>query len=244
METETTTPTIPAKLAAKLAKARKAAKGVEKKGRNDHHKYDYARAEDVVREAERVLQEEGVLLLPEVVEVVESRPENGGLIVQAHLLYHVVDAETGEGFQRAWIGYGHDKPGDKAIYKAITGGDKYFLAKLLGIPFGQDPEDEGASNGGNGQQQPQPKRSELPKAKVDEIVDAFKTVGADFGKVKLLLGSVGVPAPRTSRADSILKSIREGLTVEKADQLLGLIQREADRASADAEQNGGGSDGE
>lgn len=134
----------PGALTAKLAKARSAIHGIEKKGRNRQQGYDYVRAEDVVREAERVLGENGVLVLPGVGAVQEERVKTKGggeaLLVQVTLDYQVIDAESGESFSKPWVGYGYDTPGDKAIYKALTGANKYFLAALLGISFGDDPE--------------------------------------------------------------------------------------------------------
>ena len=59
--------------------------------------------------------------------------------------FEIRDVDSGESFTLPWIGYGHDKPGDKAIYKGITGAKKYFLASLLEIPFvGADPEQDAA----------------------------------------------------------------------------------------------------
>ena len=134
-------------LAAKLAKARSAVQGIEKKGRNQKQGYDYVRAEDVVREAERVLGEQGVLVLPGISAITEERVKTakGGeaLLIRVDLDYEVIDSASGEAISKPWVGYGYDAPGDKAIYKAITGAGKYFLAALLGISFGDDPEDGG-----------------------------------------------------------------------------------------------------
>lgn len=131
-------------LAAKLALARKKASTVEKKGRNTQQNYDYVKAEDVLREAESAMEEAGLVVVPSIESVIETHLEtsngNNALMVQTQLIYRIIDAESGEYLERPWIGYGYDAPGDKAIYKAITGAGKYFLAGLLGIPFGDDPE--------------------------------------------------------------------------------------------------------
>ena len=50
----------------KLDAARKAAKAIEKHGRNEGDEYSFARAEDLVEEAKRCLSERGLLVLPAV----------------------------------------------------------------------------------------------------------------------------------------------------------------------------------
>ena len=137
-------------LAVKLAKARSAVQGIEKKGRNRQQGYDYVRAEDVVIAAEKALGENSILVLPGVGMVKEERikTKQGGeaLLVQVTLDYQVLDAESGESISKPWVGYGYDTPGDKAIYKALTGANKYFLAALLGISFGDDPEADASTD--------------------------------------------------------------------------------------------------
>jgi hypothetical protein len=54
-----------------------------------------------------------------------------------------MDAETGESITTAMEGEGQD-PGDKAIYKAVSGTQKYVLLKFFMLASGDDPEaDEG-----------------------------------------------------------------------------------------------------
>jgi hypothetical protein len=130
---------IPKGLAEKLRNARNAAKAIEKKGRSDGG-YDFVRAVDVADEARRLLKGRGIVVIPSV-ESVEIKMGKSGVLVHAHLTFEVVLAKSGESVTKNWIGSGFDYPGDKALYKAITGGTKYFYANLLGIPFGVDPEE-------------------------------------------------------------------------------------------------------
>lgn len=127
----------------KLFLARKAAEAIEKKGENETFHYTYARAEDVLKEAQRVLEKQGVLIIPSI-ESVEFKMGKSGTLALVSMTFEVVDTKGGESFTKPWAGTGFDWPGDKAVYAAITGGTKYFLASLLGIPFGVDPEDEPA----------------------------------------------------------------------------------------------------
>lgn len=133
----------PKALFKKLGAARKAVEPVEKKGRNGGSDgYDYVEAVHVVEEANRVLMNRGILILPSV-DSAEQTYGKSGVLVKAHLSFLIIDTASGESIERSWIGYGFDFPGDKAIYRAITGATKYFLAGLLAIPFvGRDPEDD------------------------------------------------------------------------------------------------------
>jgi len=55
--------------------------------------------------------------------------------------YALIDIESGEKLEGKFIGFGND-PGDKGIYKAITGAIKYILTSTFLIPTGDDPEDD------------------------------------------------------------------------------------------------------
>lgn len=127
----------------KLFLAGRAAQAVEKNGLSDDGGFKFVRAADVMAEATRVLEKQGVVVIPSV-EDVELRFGRAGAIAKVSLTFEVCDTKTEETITKAWVGTGFDKPGDKAAYKAITGGTKYFLASLLGIPFGTDPEEDAA----------------------------------------------------------------------------------------------------
>jgi ERF superfamily len=127
------------KLYAKLFEARKAAEPVKKEGESEQG-YFFARFEHVLDEADKRLQEQAVLIVPQVVSEELKFSRNGFAIATVVMEFDVVDTKDGGKITRRWSGTGHDEPGDKALFKAQTGCEKYFLAKLLGIPFGTDPE--------------------------------------------------------------------------------------------------------
>lgn len=131
-------PIFPPKLAAKLAAARANVNGVPKKGEAEEG-YEFVQAVDVAIEARRVLNEHGILTIPSV-KSLDLKIGQIGFVVHAALAFKVVDVDSGQYEWVDWAGAGHDKPGDKALYMAITGGTKYFRAWLLEIPFGVDPE--------------------------------------------------------------------------------------------------------
>lgn len=125
----------------KLFLARKAAEAVPKRGYNLEGEYFFARFEDVMAEASKQLEKRGIVVIPQMVdeELIIGRT---GVIAKAVIEYEVADTETEESLKLRWAGTGHDEPGDKALFKATTGTSKYFLASLLGIPFGTDPEED------------------------------------------------------------------------------------------------------
>jgi hypothetical protein len=129
------------KLYRKLFAARKEAEAVAKHGVSESGDYSFARYEDVLAEASEKLEEQGILILPEVPEE-ELILGREGVLAKVVIEYTVIDTEGWGELKRRWVGTGLDKPGDKAVYKATTGTNKYFLANLLGIPFGTDPEAE------------------------------------------------------------------------------------------------------
>lgn len=127
----------------KLFLAGKAAQAVEKAGDGDGFKY--AKAEDVLAEASRVLEKQGILVLPSV-DGVDLKFGRSGCLATVSMTFEVCDTKTGETLDKSWIGTGWDHPGDKAAYAAQTGARKYFMGSLLGIPFGTDPEEDVGSS--------------------------------------------------------------------------------------------------
>jgi hypothetical protein len=118
---------------------------VAKGGRNTHQNYDYVRAEDVIRDASRVLARAGLVAVTDgyELELREGKTKNGtrSLEVTARGTLRIVDPDSGDEAHFPIIGTGTDSPGDKAIYKAITGGLKYAWQAALTLAFGDDPED-------------------------------------------------------------------------------------------------------
>jgi hypothetical protein len=129
----------PQTLRRKLFLARRAAEAVAKNGHSTEGDFSFARFEDVLAEASKQLEKRDILYVPSMIdeELVIGRQ---GVIAKAVIEYEVTDTKTGESLKIRWAGTGHDVPGDKALFKATTGTEKYFLARLLGIPFGTDPE--------------------------------------------------------------------------------------------------------
>lgn len=206
-------PTIPAK----LAEAQAAVKPVAKAGHNTQQSYRYATAEDVVRAAQKALAVAGLVceFSFDVTDEtpIQSRSGSAGLIVNVAGELILSDPDSGQTLTRQVIGSGADFPGDKAIYKAMTGARKYALLHLLAIPLGEDPEGdtEGPQKAVEGPQ------TATTKAQAKAIAAAMK--GVPFDRICLLIGSVGGDAPKINRPDSIGKAVL-ALKADQADALL------------------------
>jgi hypothetical protein len=129
-------------LVAKLAEVMKAVERIPKRGRNDFHKYDYATEADIAATVRKELADRSVMLIPAIVgEARHPVGEKGSVLTVLEMEMEFLDGETGESLKKPWRGYGTDKE-DKGGYKAMTGGEKYFLLKTFLMPTGDDPERE------------------------------------------------------------------------------------------------------
>jgi len=127
-------------LHSKIAEVSAAISHVEKKGRNDFHKYDYAQAADVYAAVRDEFSSRGVTVVPAITSC-DLRENGKNKIVSVSMEITLTDSESGENMVVPWHGVGEDS-GDKAIYKAMTGALKYFYIQLLSLPTGDDPEDD------------------------------------------------------------------------------------------------------
>jgi len=116
---------------------------VQKGSENKFHNYKYVSESDLLEKLRPALIEEGLILIPSV-EMVRPMDEHGNTVVD--MRYEIVHKDgdfwphliriSGCGNDRAKNG----SVGDKGLYKAITGANKYFLFKLFQIETGDDPE--------------------------------------------------------------------------------------------------------
>lgn len=223
-------------LYAKLVIAASSAGGVAMEGKHSQG-WSYARAEDVIREAQKALNGAGLIVLPTIGEVEklrEYKTSSGayGVMVQVEMLYRVIDPETGESEEMRFLGTGSDAPGDKAIYKGVTGANKYFYAGLLGIPFGSDPEEGGVGEGAQSasRQTSEPPVARLNPERTERILGGFKAMKMSSKAIGLMLGACNIDAPAAWTADGIKERI-SGLGEVEADKL----EVELEKAAQDAE---------
>jgi hypothetical protein len=213
-EKKTVTPSDgPKGLYAKLLVAQTSAHGVGKQGENRAQGYSYARAEDVIEEAQRALHEARLVAYMRPVEVEEreitSQQGSGGLFVTLKAELVIVDPDEEDATASTLIiaarGTGTDYPGDKATYKAMTGAAKYAYSSALGIPFTDDPERDVAGAGGARQ----PNETEASPAQKRLLTTLFRRAGiADEIKVATVFALAGKPVTKRG-AGKILDRIAD-----------------------------------
>lgn len=114
---------------------------VEKDGRNDFQKYNYAKWEDIVKSVRRAAIECGLLISINTKNK-KSITDDGQTNTEVEISIELIDTNTGYSIEHSFFGEGRDK-GDKSIYKAYTGAVKYAIIEIFLVPIGEDPESEG-----------------------------------------------------------------------------------------------------
>jgi len=131
------------KLAQKMILIGEDVQYIQKQGHNQFHKYNYVTESDVVNAFSKAMQKQQVFMFSSIIERdCQSYKTRGGkdaFLVTVKLEVTFVDTESGEQFSSIFFGDGSDSD-DKAIYKAITGAQKYALMKTFLVATGDDPE--------------------------------------------------------------------------------------------------------
>lgn len=122
---------------------------VQKTGRNEFHKYNYAGEADLLDKLRPAMLKHGLLLIPSVTDVTAVDDHGNTTVRMEYTLAHKDGDIWPEKIGAA--GTGNDRNskggvGDKGTYKAITGANKYLLFKLFQIETGDDPESASAAD--------------------------------------------------------------------------------------------------
>jgi len=185
------------KLVKKLAKVMSEVKYIKKNGFNKFNNYSYATESDVAEKVREVLADQQVIMLPDVVEHSTrehvNRKGNTEYIATVKVKFTFIDGETGEELSIHSAGEGQDA-GDKAVYKAITGAQKYALMKAFMIPTGDDPEGDNGVDERNNEKQTQsfqtqgksPNKS-LSDAQVKRLFAIANSVNVTTEQVKKII---------------------------------------------------------
>ncbi len=122
-------------------------KGIEKNRKNEAMGYTYRGIDDVYNELHGLFSKHGVLVIPEVASYDTKEREvlrNGRKLTAVHVYvqvkYTFVD-ETGNKMSTVMSGEGIDT-GDKGLYKALSGAQKYLLLQMFLIPTEEISEPE------------------------------------------------------------------------------------------------------
>lgn len=132
----------PAKILAALHEVMGKVGYVQKKGKNDFQKYRYAGEGNLLEVLRPAMVDAGLMLLPSQKTVVGPDEHGITTVCVEYTLAH----KDGDVWPEKLIAYGTggDKNskgvGDKGLYKAATGANKYLLFKLFQIETGDDPE--------------------------------------------------------------------------------------------------------
>ena len=100
-------------------------------------KYNYASEAELLATLRPSMVAVGLVFVPSVHSVI-PRDTNGNTYVEMKYMLGHISGAVWPYELKAW-GCGGDK-GDKGLYKAITGANKYMLFKLFQIETGDDPE--------------------------------------------------------------------------------------------------------
>lgn len=133
--------TRPLKLLKKLHNIMVAVESIPKNGWNEKQKYAYAMEADVLEAFRKELIKENVFITSSLMGE-NSKPEGWGILTTVNMTYTIYDLESDEILSLEFAGQGMDG-GDKGIYKAYTGANKYFLLKTFWLPTYEDPENDG-----------------------------------------------------------------------------------------------------
>ena len=125
---------------------------------NKEQGYQYLSADAILSAGGQALAEEGVVIFPSVIDwaVNQFMTDKGKTRYDARVNYVFTVAADDEAKDFVWVGLGSDYTvPDKAYYKAVTSGHKYFVAKLLNVgAFNEDGEHEQAEDIGAGTTKP------------------------------------------------------------------------------------------
>ncbi|MFC5775131.1 ERF family protein [Ectobacillus antri] len=173
-------------LVRKLSEVMNEVKYIQKKGYNSFHKYRYATESDVAEKIREELAKRNIIMIPSVLsqEAREHTNQRGNreYIVTVMMQFTFYDGDTGEDITFQMGGQGQDA-GDKGIYKAMTGAQKYALMKAFMIPTGDDPEaDEGVDERNQSESQKQQSSNKPTTAQTKTIFAKITTLGKVTGK--------------------------------------------------------------
>lgn len=195
--------------------------------RNTQQNYDYISADLVLQEAGRAMAANGLVIIPsiteerlETVEYTDSYGKNKTRY-DALVCFSMVIAASGEQIVSTWTGRGSDYAvPDKATYKAITSGHKYFLMKLFNIGVGnEDGEHDQAEAVGSTRKPPAQPQRQATKAQ-----PAAQGAPRDVMTVKGEILAASLKGSAAPAKENQLKFVRASLGK--------LVKDDADKAKA------------
>jgi len=114
----------------------------EKDGVNRYQSYKYVTEKQYKNNFKKALKQVGLIWKMDAVDY-QFVPEISDKmhLVLCKFIGILIDPETGEKEEYTFFGSGADN-GDKALYKAVTGGHKFFLASNFNVAEDMEPEND------------------------------------------------------------------------------------------------------
>lgn len=113
--------------------------------RNKQSNYNYISADQVLDKIGEAMAKNGIVLFSAITDELTNTTEYTGSRGQAisrydaRVVYEMTLSDGEDEKVMAWVGRGTDfSSPDKAMYKAVTTGHKYFLMKLFNVGIGND----------------------------------------------------------------------------------------------------------
>jgi len=215
---------------------------IQKQGRNDFHKYNYAAAAQVLEKVNESCVENGIatIAIPEVLTVETPTNRSGAQEnrVTVHMAVTLVNIDDPkEQMTLHGIGCGQDA-GDKAVMKAQTAAMKYAWMMGLQISTGDDPEaDTDVDKRMHGEQKKQSTQKTVQQStqKVTSLRDDPALTAIDWTKVAELTEALNWTKREVANyCNQKLGHPMKDLKAEQVVELEELLQKELD-ARADQE---------
>lgn len=173
---------------------------ITKDARNEFHKYDYVSDAAVVRAMRDAMINNGLVLIPS--HVASHRDAIATDLTQLTVEYTLIDTDSGESIKSFAMGDGADK-GDKGIFKAMTGAEKYYLTKTFLIPTEDDPEKDSTKKSAplkTSVSWDKPKSSTQLEKPTTPVTQAMKDI---------LQKNFGIPPNANEMVDEILERLNQ-----------------------------------
>lgn len=206
---------------------------VEKRGRNDFHRYDYATAADIAHALQKRMADAGLIIVPNQRGMTMLDDGNVLAIEFEFMVEHVSgDRLTDRPVFTGMAAARNTKGGfdDKAANKCLTAASKYFALNLFRIPTGDYHDadgDEGAPARGNGSSMAAPvnrptntaPRAELRQPPAQAPQEAFKPVEFDPHAPKVAMAGKPPADAMQAFCGAFTAQTRAARTIEQLDEL-------------------------
>jgi hypothetical protein len=155
---------------------------VQKTGKNEQQNYTYADEASVIQAVRDSMLTHGLIMVPRVETFERETFDRGSgkppaLVSHVTIRYAIIHTESGESIEVVAAGSGIDYGGDKAVYKAITGAQKYALSKTFILATGDDAErDSMTEDAAPAKPKPKPKPKPAPKPKNETFTEEDEQV--------------------------------------------------------------------